>query len=343
MSTIWIIGALILILTPIVLVHELGHFTAARLCRIRVEEFGLGLPPRAKKLFTIGDTVYSLNWFPIGGFVRPAGENDPSIAGGLAGAHWAARLFVLAAGASANFLFAFLLLWFAFFQGPTATQVVEIISGSPAEAAGVMPDDILLAINEDEITSPRILLDHVRGDVEKTHTLLILRDGEELEVMITAVNALGVDVTNTQARGYLRRNPDVAARAALQFLVQLVQETVQAPTKVAQGELAASDVRPVGIVGLGQIAGRAATNASRTSNLYPALLMAGLISGALGLTQLLPLPALDGGRIVFVLIEAITGRRVKVGVETAVHRYGMYFLLVLMVVLIFSDLLNPLF
>jgi len=164
MATLWIVGALILILTPIVLVHELGHFTAARLCRIRVEEFGLGLPPRAKKLFTIGDTVYSLNWFPIGGFVRPAGENDPTIAGGLAGAHWAARLFVLAAGAIANFLFAFVLLWFAFYQGPTATQVVNVLPDSPAAQAGIQPDDILISINGDTITSPRILLDHVWGD-----------------------------------------------------------------------------------------------------------------------------------------------------------------------------------
>ncbi len=343
MSTIWIIGALILILTPIVLVHELGHFTAARLCRIRVEEFGLGLPPRAKKLFTLGDTVYSLNWFPIGGFVRPAGENDPTVAGGLAGAHWAARLFVLAAGAGANFLFAFVLLWFAFYQGPTATQVVHVLSGSPAEAAGLQPDDILISINGDTITSPQIILNHVWGDEERTHTIVFLRNKERHTVQVTAVRALGVDVTNTTARGYLRREPGAAAKAAFQFLVQLVQETLQAPAKLAQGELQASDVRPVGVVGLGQIAGRATTNAAKTGSGYPALLMAGLISGALGLTQLLPLPALDGGRIVFVLIEAISGKRVKPGVETAVHRYGMYFLLVLMVVLIFQDLLNPLF
>ena len=86
MSIFLVIGAVLLVLTPVVLAHELGHFIAARLCRIRVEEFGLGLPPRATRLFERGGVIYSLNWIPVGGFVRPAGENDPTIEGGLAAA-----------------------------------------------------------------------------------------------------------------------------------------------------------------------------------------------------------------------------------------------------------------
>ena len=85
MSIWWAIGAFILVLTPIILIHELGHFVAARLSGIRVQEFGIGFPPRAAKLFKRGDTVFSLNWIPVGGFVRPFGEDDPSVPGGLAG------------------------------------------------------------------------------------------------------------------------------------------------------------------------------------------------------------------------------------------------------------------
>ena len=91
MSLWWTIGAFILVLTPIILIHELGHFIAARLSGIRVEEFGIGFPPRALTLFKRGGTIYSLNWIPVGGFVRPAGEDDPTVSDGLASASKKAR------------------------------------------------------------------------------------------------------------------------------------------------------------------------------------------------------------------------------------------------------------
>ncbi len=118
MSIWWTVGAFILVLTPIILIHELGHFIAARLSGIRVEEFGIGFPPRAVKLFERSGTIYSLNWIPVGGFVRPAGEDDPSVPGGLAAASKRARLFTLAAGAGANFIFAAVIFWVAFMIGP---------------------------------------------------------------------------------------------------------------------------------------------------------------------------------------------------------------------------------
>ena len=82
MSILWMIGGFFIVLTPIVLVHEFGHFWAAKKSGIHVEEFGLGLPPRATKLAEKNGTIYSLNWIPLGGFVRPAGEDDPTVPGG---------------------------------------------------------------------------------------------------------------------------------------------------------------------------------------------------------------------------------------------------------------------
>ena len=114
MSILWMVGAFALILTPIIFVHELGHFVVARLFKIRVEEFGLGFPPRAVTLFKRNGTIYSLNWIPLGGFVRPAGEDDPSVPDGLAAASKTARFFTLAAGALFNFALAFIVFWFAF-------------------------------------------------------------------------------------------------------------------------------------------------------------------------------------------------------------------------------------
>ena len=144
MSIWWTIGAFILVLTPIILIHELGHFVAARLSGIRVDEFGLGFPPRAVKLFKRGDTLYSLNWIPIGGFVRPAGEDDPTVPGGLAGASKRARLFTLSAGAGANFLFALIIFWIAFMIGPPEYEIgiPEVRPESPAYSAGILAGDV---------------------------------------------------------------------------------------------------------------------------------------------------------------------------------------------------------
>ena len=86
MNALWAVGAFVLIITPIILVHELGHFLLARYFNIRVEEFGIGFPPRAATLFERQGTKFTLNWIPLGGFVRPAGEDDPDVQGGLASA-----------------------------------------------------------------------------------------------------------------------------------------------------------------------------------------------------------------------------------------------------------------
>ncbi|MFQ5421993.1 MAG: site-2 protease family protein, partial [Anaerolineae bacterium] len=131
----WSLGGFFIVLTPIILVHELGHFWAARLSNIHVEEFGLGFPPRAAILAKRKGTIYSLNWIPLGGFVRPAGEDDPTISGGLAAASKRARLFVLFAGAGANFIMAFLVFWVAYLIGTPAVTISDVNSGAPAEAA----------------------------------------------------------------------------------------------------------------------------------------------------------------------------------------------------------------
>jgi regulator of sigma E protease len=140
---------------------------------------------------------------------------------------------------------------------------------------------------------------------------------------------------------YLHRMPHEAAEEAVNYLSQVVTMTLRAPGMLIRGEISGEDARPVSVVGLSQIAGKAAANSVITSSFFPVLLMIGLINAALGLTQLLPLPALDGGRIVFVLIEAIRGRRITPARETAVHRAGMYVLLLLMIVLILRDLFDP--
>ena len=351
MSIPWIIAAIALVLTPVVLAHELGHFLAARLCGVRIEEFGLGLPPRAAKLFERNGTLFSLNWIPLGGFVRPAGENDPTVSGGLAASSWLTRLFVLAAGAGANFLMAVVVLWSAFMLGSRATEVTAVLPNSPAMTAGLQPGDVLLEMNGIMVDGPKIMADMAYNYGGQALDIMVLRDGEQISLYVTprlpgAYDAsregpIGIEVDQLSGDVYLRRTPREAAVAAINYAAQVVASTLKAPGQLIRGEMSAEDARPVSVVGLSQIAGRAAANSVITSSLFPLLLMIGLINVALGLTQLLPLPALDGGRIVFVLVEAVRGRRVAPERETAVHRVGIYALLLLMGILILRDIIDP--
>lgn len=138
-------------LYPLVLVHELGHFTLAKLNKIRVEEFGLGFPPRALRLFTAGGTDYTLNWLPLGGFVRLFGEDDPTEPGAFAAARPRARAAVLLAGPFANFALTVVILagiaaaWGV--ERADFVRIVGVVDGQPAASAGVKEGDIVLTVN----------------------------------------------------------------------------------------------------------------------------------------------------------------------------------------------------
>ena len=345
----WAIVALLLILTPIVVIHELGHFIAAKIAGIHVEEFGIGIPPRAVKLFRFKGTLFSLNWIPLGGFVRPAGENDPEVPSGLAGATWQKRLFVLSAGAGANFLAAIVIMWLGFMLGPRATQVTSITPGMPGMEAGLQVGDVLISIDGVKIDSPGLFNRLTHQANGNPVDLLVKRDGTLRTLSLTpklpaeAVDGAVVGITFDQlsTSPYLRRTSREAAQEATGYVELIVSSTVNAPRQLATGEIEPSEARPMSIVGIGDIAGRATAFSFSTGSLFPILLTAGVISAGLGLTQLLPLPALDGGRILFVLIEAVRGKRMPAKREAQIHAIGMIALLALMVFLIGMDLFMP--
>lgn len=344
----WAIGGFLIILTPIVIIHELGHFWAAKLSKIRVEEFGFGLPPRAVKLFERNSTMYTLNWIPVGGFVRPAGEDNPDIPGGLAAASKKARLFVLAAGPGMNFIAAIVLFWLALLLGAPAVQVGDVNAGSPAEIAGLQSGDIILKADGNMVMNSNMLINAVNEHAGMPLELIVKRNEEEVTVNVTPRRAgeydpategpLGIGLTLGPS---IRRNPVDAMSGSLRFMWEYVTLYARLPSMLINGEISPSEARPVSIVGISQIAGEAAETSASNRTLYPILTMASFISVALGITNLLPIPALDGGRILFVLIEAIRGRRIEPEREGMVHVIGMLVLLILMAVLIVQDIINP--
>ena len=359
MSTLWAIGAFILVLTPIILIHELGHFLTARYFNIKVDEFGIGFPPRAATFFTHKGTIFSLNWIPLGGFVRPAGEDDPTVPGGLAAASKTARLVVLSGGALFNFIAAIAVFWIAFAIigvpqfDETLVSIATVVADSPAEAVGLQAGDVVVAVNGQEVGDSMTLVQQVLAENAGQQVELVVERGTEFITLLVRPRLPEEIGPNEGAVGVVLSRPELGTRQrqgpidALSVIGSVYlacdlhhhQRAGHAYSRAADP----GEVRPLSPVGISQIAGMRAEVTATTGDWLPLLEMIALINAALGFTNLLPLPALDGGRIMFVLIEAVRGRRIEPEREGMVHIVGMLLLLGLMVVLIVQDLVNPLF
>mgnify|MGYP000983905867 CR=1 FL=1 len=355
------------VLSILVFVHELGHFLAARLFKIHVEEFGLGFPPRAVGFVRDRDgkwrtffgqavpgpdvlggprTIYSLNWLPIGGFIRPAGEDNPQVTGGLASASKIARISVLAAGALFNLVFAFLVFTIGFRLGwPDRVLVDSVVAGAPAETSGLAAGDILFTANGADIHYPQQLTDIVYSHLGQPIDLLVERAGEPIAVTVTPRTTwpsnegpMGIAMGRAMVTDYTW--PEALSRAGREIVFQF-EELIHLPGRLMRNEIPLAAARPIGFVGMNDLTRVAVETAQEINAWYPVLQLVGLISVALATTNLLPLPALDGGRIMFVLIEAVRGRRIDPAREGFVHMIGMAMLLMLMAVITYQDIVNP--
>src|SRR5690606_18824128 len=149
--------------------HELGHYLAAKLCGIKVQEFGIGFPPRLVRLFKIQETEFTLNAIPLGGFAMPAGENDPDVPGGFSAASPWKRIFIFVAGPAMNLLAAALLYAIIFMQlGQPDTSIVQVMwvsDDSPAQQAGLQTGDVLTHVNGQAISSTQDIRDAIYANL----------------------------------------------------------------------------------------------------------------------------------------------------------------------------------
>ncbi len=292
-------------------------------------------------------TAYTLNLIPLGGFCRMTGEEDPSDPRSLAAQPKRARLMVLLGGPLMNMLVAILLFSSSFFSGfpePTETRVAitQVVPGSPADQVGLQVDDVILQADQVTIKRTSDLVDYTRARAGQTIVLTLERDGTELEqpVQVDASDGhIGIYIVGRGYNYVIRRSslPE-ALRMGLEQFGFSFKQMLQLPGLLISGQVTPDEVKPVGPVGISQMAGDAIERSSKEQSLFTILFFAGAISMALGLTNLLPLPALDGGRILFVLIEAVRGRRVDPAKEGAVHLIGMALLLGLMLILTLQEL-----
>jgi regulator of sigma E protease len=343
-----------------VLIHEFGHFIAARLCGIEVEEFGIGLPtPGALTLFTWQGTRFTFNWLPFGGFVRPKGENDPNIEGGLAAASPWKRLIVLFAGPTMNLLAAVLIYSIIFTRVgvPDANRVLvsSVTENSPAAQAGFKTDDIFISGNGQPIHNYDQLRVIVDANNNKPVDFVVDRHGQQ--VKLTTVPEM-----NTQANRIMigvglgvpfkkSTSPVETVTLGAQYTYYNIRALLALPAQMLRGTLNSDQSRLVGLKGiydiLQQTVSHDVATASAPASTDPidqpvrTLELIASLSISLGVFNLFPFPALDGGRIIFVLPELIFRRRVSPQVENLIHGMGMAFLLLLMIYINVMDFINP--
>lgn len=343
--------AFFLVLGPLILIHELGHFWSARAFGIRVDEFGIGFPPRMVKLFEKKGTEFTLNWIPLGGFNKLAGEDDPDIPGGFAQSSKIARLVTLVSGPLANIIAALGLFMVMFMFGAPEVMpgavVSEVMPDTPAMEAGLLKDDIILEADGSEIDAYTDIIAYVTEKKGEEIHLLIERDGELIDAYLTPRTEWPAGQGPTGIA--VQSNYKVVSHGffdsfgmAFQEFGRILKSMVEIPAMAIRGEIEAKLLRPVSVVGISQLGGQAIEASIQESLLWPIINLAAFISIALGITNLLPLPALDGGRILFILIEAIRGKRIEPEKEALVHFIGFMLLMAVMLITVYFDIVDPL-
>jgi regulator of sigma E protease len=455
-SIIEMIIAFLLVLGPLILLHELGHFLVAKRGGIRALEFGMGYPPRAKRLWrgkgyvvvdgvryetprnfdmpwdwlvypnkrvTIsydertgqkllrsielhpeeeaallkageeppkaiqanlaGQTVnalpaparkrhvkmqrgayelrgtvneldpgteYTLNWLPIGGFVRMWGEEGAVGKGSFNDAPKRWRAATLLAGPGMNLLIALVVFTATYMLGyPESPAVIqEVAAGSPAATAGLQPQDAIVAIDNLRIRNIAQVKPYIDEHAGQPVNVTVLRNGETLMLSVTprtvsqtpqGQGKMGIAFDVAAASSYkLVKHPfGESIQLAVSDIIDTVRQIVTLPTRLLAQQMAPSEAQVVGPVGISQYAAAAVNQTASTGELFWFLNLFAAISLALAITNLLPLPALDGGRLIFIILEAIRGKRISPEREAVVHFVGMMMLLALMVLITIQD------
>ncbi|MHB8645870.1 MAG: RIP metalloprotease RseP [Thermomicrobiales bacterium] len=338
------------ILAVLVTVHEFGHFFAARYFGVAVEEFGIGLPPRIVGRMWKG-TLWSLNAIPLGGFARMKDENTSGEAPDSFQTKPAyARAIILLAGIAFNFIFAALLfaLIFAVHGAPGGREIVsigDVVAGTPAQAAGWQPGDQFVRIGGRDITSQQDLSDAIKAAAGTPVQVELRRNGQTITTTVTPRRPDQVP-TGQGATGISVAVQSVAVREPVWRAVpDGIRETGRGIgdiytglVRLVRGRQPGGVDNFTGPVGIAQVVGQVVQQA--TIPVWVVIFqITAFISINLGIFNLLPIPALDGGRLLFVLIEWIRrGKRVPPEREGMVHLIGMAVLLTIFVLVAFVDI-----
>jgi regulator of sigma E protease len=349
MTTLISIVSFLIVIVVLILAHELGHFITAKATGVKVEEFGLGFPPRLLSVKR-GETLYSLNAIPLGGFVKMAGEEDPEVPRSLASKSTGTRVLVLSAGALMNFLLPLLLFSIAFMIPHHLVSepvvVKDITLNSPAARAGIEPGDTLLSINGKLLNNNNDLVRYIQLNLGKEVTILVQHDDSTTEsVQVTPrwkppaeEGAIGIELDVEAA--WLNRTV-VSEHYPFWKAIPLgagncIETFVLFKNGIVSMIIGTAPVEMAGPVGIAQLTGEVAK-----SGISSLLEFAAFLSINLAIINIFPLPALDGGRIAFVLLEWIRrGKRIAPKTEGLVHLIGFSLLIAAMLAITYQDIIR---
>lgn len=329
----------------LVLAHEIGHFATAKLSGVGVDEFGIGFPPR---LFSIkrGETLYSLNAVPLGGFVKMAGEQDPGVARSLAGKSAAIRIMALGSGSLMNALLPILLFSIAFMVphdeviGQVAVE--EVTAGSPAAQAGIRAGDVLLSVDGEPLHYIGDLNRNIQRKLGVKVTILVKHSDlttEEIQVIPRWRPPPGQGATGIVVK---TANPVISRyhypfwQAIPMGIIECVETFTLFKNAIISMIIGAAPVVLAGPVGIAQMTGEVAK-----AGLSPLLEFAAFFSINLAIINIFPLPALDGGRIAFVLLEWVRrGKRISPQTEGRIHFIGFAMLIAAFLLFTYQDIIR---
>ncbi len=343
------VAAIIFVFGIVVLVHELGHFISAKVTGVEVLEFGVGYPPRLLS-FEFRGTRYSLNLLPLGGFVKLVGEEDPSHQGSLAGKSIPVRSGVLAAGALMNAVLPVLLFGISFMVPQTITegfvQINTVAPNSPAAKAGLQPKDIILEVNGRSILNTRELSYNIHLNLGSPTTLLVKRGSQTTSVVAVprwnpppGEGATGIVVGLVGAQRVTRQDPPWTAM--YKGGVKTVETLILAKNEITRLFIRGVSPPLAGPIGIAQMTGEIVTAGAQVGSLVPIIEFTALLSINLAIMNLLPIPMLDGGRLLFIGLEIIRkGKRISPKRESFVHLVGFAVLIAFVVVVSYFDILR---
>lgn len=369
----------LIVLSVLIFVHEVGHFAVAKFFGIRVDEFGLGLPPKVKSLFNWKGTEFTLNWLPFGGFVKIFGEDgeisqnnaektqnnaeltlrrsaySPHGSASFQEKNRGIQASVLVAGVVMNFVFAWFLISLGFMVGMPSpatesfpvdnveTVITSVVTGSPAEVAGIEAGDVIVsALREDavQVLSAREVSSFIGNSTEPI-SFEILRRGETVNVTVTPQEdaslerpIIGVSMEDIGvARLPFFQSISQGLKTSIEITVYTAGALWDLVSQAFRGNASLSGLTgPVGLVGV-------VGGASELGFAY-LLSLTAVISLNLAIINLLPFPALDGGRLLVVFFEAVSRRSVPARITGALNTAGFLLLIFLMVVVTIHDISN---
>ncbi len=320
----------------LIFIHELGHFLAAKLVGIPIQEFGIGFPPKILTLFKAGGTEFTLNWLPIGGFVRPEERDDEEVPDALLAAKPIKRIIVLLAGSTMNLLTTIVILtgvYFSLGNGLAADVIITHVEmDSPADMAGLQPEDYITSVNGVEITSIDQLQNLIRNNEGSETTLTYQRGEQQNTVVLTPRDDYAADQGAMGVGLFEKLNLFQAITFSFQDLGYQVSQ------------MTTSSMRLIGLKGIFdgfQVTREVDQTQDNFFAGYYSIMFIGSLSFSLAVINMLPVPFFDGGKIMLALPELFFNRRVPMKVYYALNVVSLGLVLILMVYVNVQDFVNP--